>query len=122
MLVNEISMKQIIERRVKYIETSDKYADADMENYDKGEIEGYEEILHDGSIMSEEEFIIKYLKVLGGLKEILENDYIQDEISVDPEIERLCGYNNAIVYILKLFNPIYISDDELCNHIKIVSS
>lgn len=104
MLVNEMKLKQIIERKVKYIETDDDYTDLDMQNIKKGELEAYKEIMHDISSKSEEDFVIKYSKIIKEIKVQFERlDKVLDEI----EFEQLVGYNDAIKFALSLINPIY---------------
>lgn len=101
MQMNEIKLQQIIERKVKYIETSTIYEDLEFENVKKGELEAYKEIIYDIANMAEEAFIYKYFKKIENLKDSF------DSISDKVEVEQLSGYNNAIIFVLSLLNPKY---------------
>lgn len=102
MLVNEMKLKQIIERKVKYIETSNIYTDLEFKNVKKGELKAYREIIYDSATMSEEAFIEKYIKKIKHLKERFER-----VDNTEIEIEQLSGYNNAIIFVLSLLDPKY---------------
>ena len=48
-------------------------------------------------------FVEKYLCILKKVSEKLDNEHNLG----DNEQERMSGYNNAIVFVLSLINPIY---------------
>lgn len=58
--------------------------------------------------MTENEFVSKYLRVINRLSRQFENEEFKDE----KEIDKMSGYNNAIVSVLKCINPIYEYDLE----------
>lgn len=58
--------------------------------------------------MTENEFVSKYLRVINRLSRQFENEVFKDE----KEIDKMSGYNNAIVSVLKCINPIYEYDLE----------
>ncbi|GIO21610.1 hypothetical protein J11TS1_01910 [Oceanobacillus sp. J11TS1] len=58
--------------------------------------------------MNENEFVSKYLRVINVLSQQFGNEKFKDE----KEINKLSGYNNAIVSVLKCINPIYEYDLE----------
>ena len=69
----------------------------------KGEIEAYSEILTDIELLTIDAFVEKYLCILKKVSEKLDNERNLG----DNEQERMSGYNNAIVFVLSLINPIY---------------
>ena len=69
----------------------------------KGEIEAYSEILTDIELLTIDAFVEKYLCILKKVSEKLDNEHNLG----DNEQERMSGYNNAIVFVLSLINPIY---------------
>jgi hypothetical protein len=58
--------------------------------------------------MKESEFVSKYQNIINKLAVQFENEEFTDK----KEIEKMSGYNNAIVSILKCINPIYEYDLE----------
>ncbi|MGA5692797.1 hypothetical protein [Cytobacillus pseudoceanisediminis] len=66
----------------------------------------YNEMLADVKEMKENEFVSKYLNIINKLAVQFENEEFTDK----SEIDKLTGYNNAIVSILKCINPIYEYD------------
>ena len=69
----------------------------------KGVIEAYSEILTDIELLTIDAFVEKYLCILKKVLEKLDNEHNLG----DNEQERMSGYNNAIVFVLSLINPIY---------------
>lgn len=104
MLVREINLKEIIERKVEYVENSDAYKDTELQDVKKGELKAYREIMEDLEALYEQEFVEKYLKILEQLKCQLETIEYGTHAS---QVEQLSGYNNAIVFTLTLLNPRY---------------
>lgn len=68
----------------------------------------YSELLADVKEMTENEFVSKYLRVINRFSRQFENEEFKDE----KEIDKMSGYNNAIVSVLKCINPIYEYDLE----------
>ena len=60
-------------------------------------------MLADVKEMNENEFVNKYLNIVKKITVQFENEEIKDE----KEIEKVSGYNNVIVSILKCINPLY---------------
>ncbi|WP_238343511.1 hypothetical protein [Gracilibacillus saliphilus] len=56
--------------------------------------------------MKEKEFVSKYLHKVKEIAKQFKNEELKDK----REKERLSGYNNAIVSILKCINPMYEYD------------
>lgn len=63
----------------------------------------YNDMIQDTAVMTEEEFMNKYLKIV---KEI-EQKFNQNEIISKEEDHKLGGYSNAVVNVLLLINPLY---------------
>lgn len=57
--------------------------------------------------MDEQVFIHKYMGILKRLEKFFENGRGQEPHDNNIEIERMSGYNNAIVFVLALLNPRY---------------
>lgn len=58
--------------------------------------------------MKENEFVNKYLNIIKKLAVQFEDEEFNDK----SEVEKMSGYNNAIVSIMKCINPIYEYDLE----------
>lgn len=104
--VYQINLKEIIKRKIEYIEKSEVYKDVELENVKKGEIRAYIEMLNDIKIQNEELFIEKYSKIVFELNERLEKTEYKLGFN-DIEVEQLTGYNNAIVFVMLLIDPKY---------------
>lgn len=65
-------------------------------------------MLADIKEMKENEFVDKYLHIIKKLAVQFENEEFNDK----SELEKMVGYNNAIVSILKCITPIYEYDLE----------
>lgn len=107
-MVQEISLREIIERKVNYIRNSTSYKDVELENVKEGELRAYKEIIIDIEALSEAKFVDKYLKIIEQLK--CQFDDVDYGKQVE-QIEQLSGYNNAIVFVLSLLNPKYEFED-----------
>ena len=57
--VYQINLKEIIKRKIAYIEKSEVYKAIELENVKKGENKAYTEILNDIEMQNEEMFIKK---------------------------------------------------------------
>lgn len=99
----QFNIADIIERKIQFTITNDIFDKIEYKENDEGELLAYNEMLVDSEIMNEDEFISKYLKAVNEIGRQFENEEILDE----KEIEKMSGYNNAIVSILKLIHPIY---------------
>ena len=74
--VYQINLKEIIKRKMEYIEKSEVYKDIELENVKKGEIKAYTEILNDIEMQNEEMFIKKYSNIVFELNDRLEKNRI----------------------------------------------
>jgi hypothetical protein len=91
-----------------FTKTNTIFDKADFKYNDEGEMWAYNEMLADVKEMKENEFVNKYLKIIKKLGEQFEDEEFNDK----REIEKMSGYNNAIVSILECINPIYKYDLE----------
>lgn len=53
--------------------------------------------------MNENEFVSKYLRIIDTISKQFENEEFKDE----KEIDKMDGYNNAILSVLKCINPLH---------------
>jgi len=102
----QFSMVDIIERKRHFINTNTIFDKMEFKYNDEGEIQAYNEMLTDVKVMNENEFVNKYLNIINTLAVQFEKEEFTDE----KEIEKMSGYNNAIVSILECINPIFKYD------------
>lgn len=102
----QFSILDIIERKIHFTKTNTIYDKIEYQYSVEGELLAYNEMLVDVKVMDENEFVNKYQKIIKELVVRFENEDFKDE----NEIEKMSGYNNAIVSILKCINPIYEYD------------
>ena len=101
--LNQFTLANVIERRIKFTNTNTIFDKTDYKYTNEGEQLAYYEMLTDVKEMNESEFVNKYLAIISRLSIQFENEAFTDE----KEIEKMSGYNNGIVNILKCINPIY---------------
>jgi len=106
--LNQFTLANVIERRIHFTNTNTIYDKTDYKYTNEGELLAYNEMLTDVKDMKESEFVNKYLDIINKLSIQFENEAFTDE----NEIEKMSGYNNGIVNILKCINPIYEYDLE----------
>ena len=104
--LNQFTLANVIERRIHFINTNSIYDKTNYKYTNEGELLAYNEMLIDVKDMKESEFVNKYLDIINRLSIQFENKFFTDE----NEIEKMSGYNNGIVNILKCINPIYEYD------------
>lgn len=104
--IMQLTMVDIIERKIQFTNTNSIFDKIEYKETDDGELLAYNEMLVDVKIMSEDEFVSKYLGIVKEIGSKFENNEILDK----KQIEKISGYNNAIVSILELINPIYKYD------------
>lgn len=102
----KLTISDIIERKIRFTINNNIFDKIEFKENDEGELLAYNEMLVDIKIMNENEFISKYLKLIQKIKRQFENE----EILCYKDIKQISGYNNAIVSILQLINPIYEYD------------
>ncbi|MBB3151695.1 hypothetical protein FHS16_001741 [Paenibacillus endophyticus] len=104
--LNQFTLEDVIQRKIHFTNTNTIFSRTDFEEDYKGELLAYNEMLTDIKEMKEDEFVSKYLRIIKKLGVQFENKEFTDE----REIEKMSGYNNAIVSILKCIDPIYEFD------------
>lgn len=104
--LNQFSLIDVIERKIHFTNTNTIFDNSDFKDDNEGELMAYNEMLVDVKEMKENEFVSKYLKIINKLAVQFENDEFKDK----RKIEKMSGYNNAIVSILECINPIYNYD------------
>jgi hypothetical protein len=106
--LNQFTLVDVIERKIHFTNTNTIYNKTDFKDNDAGELLAYNEMLADVKEMKENEFVSKYLNLINKLAVQFENEAFTDK----REREKMFGYNNAIVSILKCINPIFEYDLE----------
>ena len=104
--LNQFTMVDVIERKIHFTNTNTIFDKTDFKDDNEGELMAYNEMLTDVKEMKEIEFVNKYLQIIKKLALQFESEELTDK----REIEKMSGYNNAIVSILKCINPIHEYD------------
>ncbi|WP_156145277.1 hypothetical protein [Vibrio rotiferianus] len=98
MVIGDLSLGKIIERKIDFL-LHNEIAPWDGDNYDLGEKDALERMLEDSGKLTESEFEEKYLKELVKLSNWFDGK--------DDDDEYYESYNNTIVSILELINPLH---------------
>ena len=99
--VGDITIEDIIKNKINFILNNNIFDEKEYKLYNKGEISSYNEMLKDIRTILLNDFIEKYLN-------IFKNNNIKIERSDDEgQKENMIGYNNAIISVLELIDPIY---------------
>ncbi|MEK4532143.1 hypothetical protein [Solibacillus sp. FSL K6-1554] len=106
--ISQFTIVDIVERKIHFTKTNTIYDAEDYEIYNEGELKAFNEILIDVKVMTETEFVSKYLEIVKKIGKQMEDEQFKDTNKV--EVEKLSGYNNAIVKILECINPVYMYD------------
>ena len=106
--LNQFTLVDVIERKIHFTNTNTIFDKIDFKDNDEGELLAYHEMLADVKVMMENEFVSKYLNIINKLSLRFENE----EFTYKSEIEKMSGYNNAIISILSCINPGYMYDVE----------
>ncbi|MDF2652492.1 MAG: hypothetical protein K0Q73_8297 [Paenibacillus sp.] len=107
--LNQFTLEDVIHRKIQFTNTNTIFNKTDFKNDNEGALLAYSEMLADvKKEMEEDEFVGKYLRIIKNLGVQFENKEFTDE----NELERMSGYNNAIVSILKCIDPIHEFDLE----------
>lgn len=104
MLVEKISLREIIERKIDYIERDERYQSIELKNVGKGELNAYCEIIYDIENMNEQEFVHKYVEIFKKSESSFKKEREQGCCN-NITIEQLTGYKDAIEFVLILLNP-----------------
>lgn len=100
--MKNLTLQEIINRKIQYIKNRSPEEKIDFESYDRGSLKASVEILSDIETLDENAFVKKYLDFIQANKET--------KFILEEEIEEFDGYNNFIVSVLMLLNPIYEYD------------
>lgn len=103
--VGSMSLSQIIERKLSFLLNND-ISPWDGDNPDKGERDALQSMLSDSKELTEEQFESKYKTELAKLKDRFENK----EYSVEDDDDYYESFNNTLVSILELINPVNLYD------------
>ncbi len=102
--VGKINLMDIINNKEKFILNNNIFNKEDYIIYNSGELLAYKEMKSDFCKLNTNQFVDKYLKKIVEIKKII------DEEKDTDKIEKISGYNNAIVSILELIDPKYKYD------------
>ena len=105
-MIGNLNFSQIIQRQIDFLLNNDIFSKEGNEESDRGEREALENMLADSRALTEKEFESKYLQELASLKERSENK----EYSVEDGDDYYEAYNNTLVEILKIIDPIHQYD------------
>ena len=100
--MKNLTLQDIVNRKIQYIKNRSPEEKIDFESYDRGSLKASVEILSDLETLDEKAFVQKYLDFIQANKET--------KFTLEEEIEEFDGYNNFIVSVLMLLNPLYEYD------------
>ena len=100
--MENLTLQETINKKIQYIKNRFPEEKIDFESYDRGSLKASVEILSDIETLDENAFVKKYLDFIQANKET--------KFILEEEIEEFDGYNNFIVSVLMLLNPIYEYD------------
>lgn len=104
--VGNLNLSKIIQRHIEFFHNNDIFPKEGNEESERGELEALENMLADSKKLTEKEFEAKYIKELTALKKRFEDK----EYSVEDGDDYYESYNNTLVEILKIINPIHLYD------------
>ncbi len=107
--VATLTLSNIIERKLSFLLDND-ISPWDGDNPDLGERDSLQAMLDDSRVLSEIEFESKYMAEIVRLNKRME----AKEYSIEDNDDYYESYNNTIVAILELINPVnlYYPEDE----------
>ena len=107
--VANLPLSKIIERKLSFL-LNNEIAPWDGENPDLGERDALQQMLEDSKIFTESEFENKYTAKIVKLNKRME----AKEYSIEDDDDYYESFNNTIVTILELINPVnlYYPEDE----------
>ena len=107
--VGNVTLSQIIERKISFL-LNNEISPWDGDNQDLGERDALQQMLNDSKVLSEVDFEAKYMAEIVRLSKRIE----AKEYSVDDNDDYYESFNNTIVTILEIINPInlYYPEDE----------
>lgn len=108
--MKQFTIVDIIERQMQFTKSNTVFDKIDFKYNDEGELLAYNEMLEDIKIMNEDNFKNKYIKIIDDIG--THCDKMNEQVnSIEilnknkNEVDKICGYNNAIVLILRCINP-----------------
>lgn len=108
-VVANLTLSKIIERKLSFL-LDNEISPWDGENPDLGERDALQQMLDDSTKLSEEEFEKKYMAEVVKLNKRIE----AKEYSVEDNDDYYESFNNTLVTILEIINPInlYYPEDD----------
>lgn len=104
--MTEFTLLDVIERQIHFTKTNTIFDRKDFETYNEGSLLALNEMLADVKEMTEDEFTNKYLNTMQKLADQFEG-FEEKEFNDEGEVDKLSGYNNAIISIMMCINPQY---------------
>ena len=102
----DFNIKDILDKRIIFLD--DIIDEEENQIYKEGVLNAYIDMQKDMTLLNTDDFVKKYVYKLKEICNILENK----EASTVAETEKIIGYNNAVVSILEVIDPIYKYDLE----------
>ncbi|MBT2572082.1 hypothetical protein [Planococcus sp. ISL-110] len=100
--MTEFTLIDVIERQIHFTKTNTVFDKTDFKDYDEGKLLAFSEMLEDVNELKEDEFVDKYQNIMRKLAKKFEEDKADED---KKDIEKMSGYNNAIVTIMMCINP-----------------
>ena len=104
----DFNMKDILDKKIVFLSKNDIFDKEEYQMYDEGELNAYIDMQKDMTLLNIDDFVKKHIYKLKEIGNILDNK----ESSTAAETEKMVGYNNAVVSILEVIDPIYKYDLE----------
>lgn len=104
--IGHLDFSQILRRKLVFHLNNQVLPMQGNENSDRGEQEALERLIADSSLLTEAQFEAKYLAELANLKTRAE----AKDFSLEDGDDYFEAYNNTIVGVLSLLNPLHLYD------------
>jgi len=105
-LIGSLDFSQIIQRKLTFPLNNDLFPKEGNENSYRGEQDALERMLADSNQTTEHQFESKYLAELADLRARAE----AKQFSIDDGDDYYESYNNTVVGVLTLINPLHLYD------------
>lgn len=100
-VAGELTLYDIINRKLQFVNKSEYFNTEEYKLYNEGETLAYKLIMEDLIKFDTNNFINKYIKIIININAKI-------ALTVDEEEkEWLAGYNNAVISVLELIDPVY---------------
>ncbi len=106
--VADLALSEIIERKLSFL-LNNEISPWDGENLDLGERDALQQMLDDSMSLSEQEFESKYMAEVVRLNKRIETK----KYSVEDNDDYYESFNNTVVTILELINPVNLYYPEI---------